>query len=333
MEIAFIDQFLKHEDKFYNLNELGAEELKGQYLDWKWQQASSEDGSFQLGLPTDIGPTAVFYRKDLIEAAGLPSDPDAFSAEIDTWEKFAQTAKAYTDSTGKPFTDITDLVFNALRDQSDGEIYYSRDGELIIEENPQIKKAYDFTVKGINEGWISKSPLWSAEWYKGMDEGEFAVTLSPAWMMSVVKGNAPNTEGHWMIAQMPEGAGNWGGSFITLPKEGKHPEEAFAFAKWLTGKEKQLQSFQEDGLFPSIPALYEEPEFIDYTDAFFGNQQTGVALGKAAQTVTPVYYGPLHDTTDSYVKNALRNVMESGADPEEEWASVVDQAKKLAARQ
>lgn len=61
---------------------------------------------------------------------------------------------------------------------------------------------------------------------------------------------------------------------------------------------------------PSIPALYEDPAFVDFKDDFFGGQQIAVEFGKAANRVKPVYYGPLHDQTDTFFKNALKNVIE-----------------------
>ncbi|MBW4083371.1 extracellular solute-binding protein [Paenibacillus sp. S150] len=333
LEIGFMERFLGAQDKFYNLNDYGAKDIQANYLDWKWKQASSVDGSFQLGLPTDIGPTVVYYRADLAEAAGLPADPDGFGAAVDTWDKFAAAAKAYKEKTGKPFVDLTDLTYNALRDQSADEIYFSRaDGTFIGDTNPQVKKAYDFTVKGIQEGWISNVMLWSPEWGQGMSDGSFAVVMGPAWMAGNIKSNAPDSSGKWKIAQLPEGAGNWGGSFITLPKEGKHPKEAYDFIQWLVNKDNQLESFKTKGLMPSVPALYEDPAFKDFKDEFFGGQQTAVEFGKSANRVKPVYYGPLHDQTDTFFKNALKNVLEKKADPAKEWDEAVKQAKTLAER-
>ncbi|MEK5254271.1 extracellular solute-binding protein [Paenibacillus sp. FSL F4-0125] len=333
LEIGFMERFINAQDKFYNLNDLGAKDIQANYLDWKWKQASSVDGSFQLGLPTDIGPTVVYYRTDLAEAAGLPSDPEGFGGAIDTWDKFAAVAKAFKEKTGKPFVDLTDLTFNALRDQSADEIYFSKaDGSFIGDTNPQVRKAYDFTVKGIQEGWISNLMLWSPEWGQGMNDGSFAVVMGPAWMAGNVKSNAPDTTGKWKIAQLPEGAGNWGGSFLTLPKEGKHSKEAYDFIAWMDNKDNQLESFKTKGLMPSIPALYEDPAFVDFKDEFFGGQQTAVEFGKAANRVKPVYYGPLHDQTDTFFKNALKNVLEKKADPAKEWDEAVKQAKKLAER-
>lgn len=334
LEIAFVEKFMVNTGKFHNLYDLGAKDIEGDYLDWKWKQAQSVDGSFQLGLPTDIGPTVVYYRADLIEQAGLPSDPVEFGKMIDTWDKFATVAKEYTDKTGIAFADITDLLFNGLRDQSQDQIYFSKeDNSFIGDTNPQVKKAFDMTVKGIQEGWVGKTALWSQEWYTDMNTGKFAVLLGPAWMKSVITSNAPDTSGKWQVTQLPEGAGNWGGSFITMPKEGKHPEETYTFISWLVGKENQLKSFTGPaGLMPSIPSIYESEEFKSAKDEFFGGQVLSIEFANAAQTVKPVYYGPLHDTVDSYFKNALRNIIERNADPQAEWDSVIKQSQDLAKR-
>lgn len=332
LEIAFMERFINNQDKFYNLYDLGAKDLEGNYLEWKWQQATSVDGTFQLGLPTDIGPTVVYYRTDLAEQAGLPTDPDGFSAAIDSWDKFASVAKDFTSKTGKPFADLTDLVYNGVRDQSPDQIYFNKeDGSFIGDTNPQVRKAYDFTVKGIQEGWIGNWILWSPEWQKAINDGDFGVMLGPAWIAGTIR-NAKDTAGKWQIAQLPEGAGNWGGSFLTLPKEGKHSKEAYEFISWVLNKENQLKSFKDSGLFPSIPAVYSEPSFTEEKDEFFGGQVISEAYAKSAERIKPVYYGPLHDQTDTIIKNALKNVLEKKADPQKEWESAMKQIKTLVDR-
>lgn len=332
LEIAFMERFINAQDKFYNLYDLGAKDIEANYLDWKWKQATSVDGSFQLGLPTDIGPTVVYYRTDLAEQAGLPTDPDGFSTAIDTWDKFATVAKQFKDKTGKPFADLTDLVYNGLRDQSPDQIYFNKeDGAFIGDTNSQVKKAYDFTVKGIQEGWIGNWIIWSPEWQNAINQGDFGVMLGPAWIAGTIR-NAKDSAGKWQIAQLPEGAGNWGGSFLTLPKEGKHSKEAYEFIAWLVSQENQLKSFTDSGLFPSIPAVYTEPAFSEEKDDFFGGQVISEAYAKSAERVKPVYYGPLHDQVDTIIKNALKNVLEKKSDPQKEWDDAMKQAKTLVER-
>lgn len=76
----WVSEFLPYHDEFVNLLDLEGEEIKDQYLDWKWNQALTPDKKHLIALPMDIGPTALFYREDLFKEAGLPTDPDEVSA-------------------------------------------------------------------------------------------------------------------------------------------------------------------------------------------------------------------------------------------------------------
>ncbi|WP_148302581.1 ABC transporter substrate-binding protein [Caldalkalibacillus mannanilyticus] len=80
VEVGQYGRFFSAQDHFYNLADFGAVELESRYLEWKWKQATNADGSFIFGLPTDIGPTVMYYRTDVFEQAGLPTDPKEVSA-------------------------------------------------------------------------------------------------------------------------------------------------------------------------------------------------------------------------------------------------------------
>jgi len=328
LEIAFLERFMEAKDSFVNLNDLGAKDLKGNYLDWKWNQASADNGNYQFGLPTDVGPTVAYYRTDLLAQVGMPTDPEGFYKTIDTWDKFDAVAKEFFAKTGKSFVDMPDLLYNSIRDQAN-EIYYDKDDNFIGDTNPQVRKAWDYTVKAIQEGWVGSNSLWTPEWGQAQNNGDFAVLLGPAWMSGVIKGNAKDAAGKWMITQMPEGPGNWGGSFISLPKEGKHQKEAFEFISWLLNKDQQLTSFKTNGLMPSIPALYDDPAFTGYIDEYYNKQAVAVEFGKAAKNVKQIHYGKLHDGTDSIFKDGLRNVLSKKSDPNKEWDDVIKKVKEL----
>ena len=265
LESGFMQRFLNSQNKFYNLNDLGAKEIQANYLNWKWKQGSSLDGSFQIGLPADIDPTVVYYRPDLIKDAGLPADPEGFGATIDTWDKFATVAKQYKEKTGKPFADVEDLM---------------KDGSL-------------------------------TEWGQGMTEDGFAVVLGPAWMADNLKNNASYSTVKWSITQLPGGAADCSDSFLALPKEGKHPKEAYDFVQWAIHKEHQLGSFKSVGFKTSIPALFDDPAFAEDKE---------------------VVSSPLQDPTDTFFKNALKNVLEKKAIPANEWNEAIKEVKKLAER-
>lgn len=332
IEISQIAKFLEASDKFYNLYDYGAEEVKDLYLDWKWKQAESVDGNFLLGLPTDIGPTAMFYRVDVFEEAGLPTDPAEVAELISTWEDYYEVAKIIKEKTGKLMSDSPELVFNSVRDQAP-EQYFNENDELIIETSPYVKEAYDFATKMIQEGYVGQNSLWTPEWGNAMAEGSYATLLAPSWMVANIKGNAPDAGGKWAVTTMPEGAGNWGGSYIAIPKESKHPEEAYAFAKWLVSPENQYVSFVNNGLFPSAPEVYEKEDFVNFSDEYFGGQNTAEIFAKAAESVKPVYMGKNYAIVNTELVNALINVATNGTDPQKEWDDAVERIKSQLERQ
>ena len=57
----------------------------------------------------------------------------------------------------------------------------------------------------------------------------------------------------------PGGGGNWGGSYLTVPEQSEHPEEAKAFAVWLTAPEQQIKAFEAKGTFPSQVDALDDP--------------------------------------------------------------------------
>ncbi|SES15700.1 ABC transporter substrate-binding protein [Salipaludibacillus aurantiacus] len=329
IEVSEIDSYKNAEDQFINLYDLGAAYIEDDYLDWVWDIGSSVDGDFLFGIPTDIGPTVMYYRTDVFEEAGLPTDPDEVEELIQTWEDYGDAAQTILDETGKAMSDNPEMVYNAKRDQAP-EQYFNEDDELIIETSPYVKQAYFDTVDWIEKGYIKNLGMWTPEWGSGMQEGNYATLLGPAWMRDTIKENAPD-ETNWRIAQMPEGAGNWGGSWVTIPAQTEHPEEAYEFLTWLLAPEQQLRSFEERGMFPSTPSVYDNSDFVNTTDDFYGGQNVGEIFAEAALDVEHVYKGPYYGDVNAEIVNGLDNVYD-GADPDEEWDDITTRVEQRISR-
>lgn len=88
-------------DKLLDLSKYGK---KSDYLEWKWQQATTKDGQ-TIGVGTDIGPMAICYRTDLFKAAGLPTDREEVGKLwAGSWDKFVDVGKQYQDKAPKGTT-------------------------------------------------------------------------------------------------------------------------------------------------------------------------------------------------------------------------------------
>ncbi|QSB15346.1 extracellular solute-binding protein [Natronosporangium hydrolyticum] len=332
VEVGFISQFTAVPNRFHNLLDHGAGDLEGRWLDWKWQQALSQDGAELIGLGTDVGGMAMCYRTDLFEEAGLPTDRDEVSALwIDSWGDYVETGKDYLAATDDDsyFFESAGNMFRAMIEQAPVGVY-DTDNTLLVEDNPVVSDAWETTVEAIEAGMSNRLTAWTPEWTAAFGQGTFATIICPAWMTAYIEGNAPDAAGLWDVAAVPGGAGNMGGAHLTLPAQGDHPEEAYAFIEWLTEPEQQLRVFQETGNFPSTPELYDDPALTEFSKEYFNDAPIGEIFTDAAQQVQPQYQGPLQGDVLATIGQGLGRIEDGSQSPAEAWAQVLSDVESLA---
>jgi cellobiose transport system substrate-binding protein len=327
---GFIVQMKSQPQNFANLLDLGADGIKDRWLPWKWQQSMSGDGRHQIGLGTDVGGLAMCYRKDLFAKAGLPTDRQAVSKLWPDWQRYIETGKRFeARKTGAHWFDASTNVYNAMLGQA-SQGYYSPDNRLVIDSNPAVKQAWDLTVQAVQAGESANLAAFSAQWNTGFQRGAFATITCPAWMMGYIQGQAPKTSGKWDVAAVPGGGGNWGGSFLAIPKQSRHQQEAYALAAWLTAPEQQLTIFKKTGNLPSQPQLYSDPSVAGFKNPFFSNAPVGQIFTTAARTLQPQYLGPKNGPVRQAVENGLRRVEQGRQAPDQAWRQAVNDAKRAA---
>lgn len=300
--------------------------VKGRWLDWKEAAATDADGRL-VGFGTDIGPQGICYRSDLLAAAGLPSDREGVAGLFDgDWEHFLDVADQYRAATGKPMIDSANSVLQGIVNQIE-YTYTEEDGTVIATENPDIEAAYQLvTERAVPNS--AYSGQWSDDWFASMANGEFATMLCPGWMLGVISGNAPDVTG-WDIADVfPNGGGNWGGSYLTVPANGENVEAALALADWLTAPEQQMKAFANAGTFPSQLDALESTELAEATNEYFNDAPTGEILSDraAAVTVAPykdANYFKYHDA----LQNAVNRVFDGVEDANTSWNTWVGEVE------
>ncbi|MGW4463170.1 ABC transporter substrate-binding protein [Micromonospora sp. NPDC004704] len=327
---GFVVQFRGQADKFVNLLDSGAGQYESKYLSWKWKQTLTPDGKAQIGLGTDVGGLAMCYRTDLFQAAGLPTERDRVSALWPTWDQFISTGQTYTRATGKKFIDSGTNIFNpVLGQQSVG--FYDQGDALQMNGGPKV--AFDTAAKAIQADISANLPAFQPEWNAAFAKGSFAVLACPAWMQGHIKNSAPDTAGKWDVAAIPGGGGNWGGSFLTIPKQSKHADEAYKLLEWLIQPEQQIEIFNKVGNLPSQPALYQDPAIRDFTNPFFNNAPVGQIFSKTAEGLTPQYLGRKNGPTRVAVENVLNRMQNGdlkGKPLSQAWTEANKEAQKAA---
>ncbi|WP_083660988.1 ABC transporter substrate-binding protein [Actinophytocola xanthii] len=317
---------------FNNLADIGPSDVKPErWLDWKYEAGTAKDGTW-VGYGTDIGPLAMCYRKDLLEAAGLPSDPEAVKPLFESWESYFEAGDTYVEKTGKAWFDSTSQIFNAMQNQLDVG-YVDEDNKLTLESNQDIRDNWDQVTAAGNRGQTAKLVAFSPEWNNGFKQGAFATKTCPSWMLGVVKEQAgPENAGKWAVTDaFPGGGGNWGGSFLAVPKQSQHPKEAAELAAWLTAPEQQIKAFQKTGNFPSQVDALEEPQLLDFTNDYFGNVKVGTLFAAQAQKVEKAQFkGPGDGKIQENATSPALQAVEKGKSPEDGWEQAVEAAKRIA---
>jgi cellobiose transport system substrate-binding protein len=322
-------QFRDRQASFVNLLGLGAGALSGNWLPWKWDATLSADGRYQIGLGTDVGGLAMCYRPDLFRDAGLPTDRTAVAKLWPDWEAYIATGKRFREADlPAQWTDSASNVYNQiLAQQATG--YYDRDENLVIESTSGVRHAWDLTVRMVEAGESAKYVPFNPQWLAALQGGRFATLTCPAWVLGWIQQNAPAAHGQWDVAEVPGGAGNWGGSWLAVPAQSAHQAEAYRLAAWLTAPEQQLRVFTETGNLPSAPQLYEDPEVFEFRNPFFHNAPVGRIFASAVSAKPAQYLGRHNAAVRTIFENKLGEV-EIGTRPAEQaWTEAVAAARQV----
>lgn len=323
---GFIVQFRSQADKFVNLMDKGGADYQSKYLPWKWQESMSPDGK-QIGLGTDVGGLAMCYRSDLFKKAGLPTDREAVSKLWSNWDDFINVGKQYVAKTGKKFVDSGTNMFNpVLAQQPVG--FFDTSEKLQMDGGPKV--AFDLSMKAIDAGLSANPASFQPNWDQGFKKDQFAVLACPAWMIGHIQDTAPDQAGKWDIASIPGGGGNWGGSWWTVPAQGKNVDAAVDFVKWMVAPEQQIEVFKTVGNLPSQPDLYKDPAVLDYKKEFMSNAPTGQIFAATAAGLKPQYLGKKAGPTRVAVEDVITQVQQGKLKSADAWAVAVKEAEKAA---
>jgi cellobiose transport system substrate-binding protein len=315
-------------DKWVDFNQYGGSELKGNFYPWKWQQATTASGH-TIGLGTDIGPEAIAYRVDLFKKAGLPTDREAVAKLWPDWASYVNVGKQYQAKAPAKtaFMDSASGMFNAMIGSSPNQ-YYDQSGKPIYDSNPLVKQAWNLAMEAIANKETARLKQFDTPWNQAFSSGAFATISAPAWMLGYIQGQAGNKgAGKWDVATGPGGTGNWGGSYLAVPKASKHVAEAVDLAKWLTAPEQQVKLFVKQGSFPSSSAAATDPQVSGATNKYFNNAPIGQIFSDSAAKLPVAVLGPKDGVIKDTFSTAIQRVEQQGASPDASYAKFLADVK------
>lgn len=310
VEGAYIAQY-RDSSALVDLNTLGAEELKADFVEFKWDQAISSDGSRLSAIPWDLGPTLFYYRTDVFEEVGLPTDPKEVEELMSTWDGVLEVAEKVSIPGQRWFLPSAAYPYQWLFINRD---YYDDDLNLILEREGDLE-CLEACLKMRENGWDMNVDMWSPEAYAAYANGSCVCVASGSWFSGFLKTDIdPDGAGHWGATTLPAGMAptNWGGSFLVIPEQSDNKEAAWAFIKYMMGTtDAQNTMFGAIDYFPAYkPAWDAAPELYTDGDEYFGGQAPNSIATEIAGQV-PVVNNTIMDTT---AEGCLYSSFNAGAD-------------------
>ncbi len=325
VEISYIGRFAEAKGALEDLGKppYDGKPLLEKLLKFTRSQAVSGTGML-AAMPADVGPGTLFYRKDILDKAGV-TEKDLTKS----WESYIDAGKKIKAATGAYLlasaNDIKDIYIRSNLKDGEG-IYFDARNKVLV-DSPRFKKAFELAKMARQAGIDAKVGAWSNEWAEGFKRGTIATQASGAWLAGHLNNwIAPDTKGLWRAAQLPAGAfATWGGSFYAIPAKAEHKKEAWEFIKFMCfDKEQQLNALKSLDAWPALLAAQNDP-FIHQPMPFLGGQKARELWKVAAEKAPAIAVNKLDPVAADVVNAELEQVLEKD--------KPIDQALKDAQQQ
>jgi multiple sugar transport system substrate-binding protein len=218
------------------------------------------------GLPFDGESTALFYRTDLFEAAGISAPPA-------TWEEFEAAAQKLTQPDKRQygiamFAPESAYYWYPWLWQAGGEVL-TEDGEPAYNSDV-AKESADFYV-GLTE--YAPPDYLNSNSYDGrvaFANGQVGMYVAGAWFAGTLTEEFPDIEGKWATAPLPEGeagcATTIAGDALVVFEQSENQEAAWKWIEFLSRPENMAEwTYEAEGstLLPPRTSLLDSPDLVE----------------------------------------------------------------------
>ncbi|MBO2522112.1 MAG: extracellular solute-binding protein [Clostridia bacterium] len=292
-----------------------AGELSGKFAPFAWGLVNTLDGRI-IAIPTDSAPGTMFYRIDVLEAAGLDIN------EVETWDDLVQLGHKVTrDTDGDGVVDtflITDagqIAQAMIRGNiPEGEgLYFDVNGRPLV-DSPRFVNAFKRAQEVRLAGLDARIGAWSNEWYEAFNRGITAVEISGAWLAGHLQNwMAPDTKGLWRVRHLPENMYvNWGGTFWAIPEQSQQKEAAWKFIQFAALRpDIQVKAFTTIHAYPALLEALDHPVFFEGVE-FLGGQQARLLWSETVANISVISIHPGDPVASEIVDSALGEVLSEG---------------------
>ncbi|MBD0844621.1 ABC transporter substrate-binding protein [Streptomyces sp. TRM68416] len=270
--------------------------------------ASSIDGKI-YGVPVDVGPMVLFYRKDLFAKYGITEPPATWAEYKADAEKVAAADPSVKFGTAP--AEGNDLAAFSLQT---GQSWYSTQGDswTVSIDNAGTRKVASFWQDLKDRGLVATTGnAWDPQFNKAATAGKVLSFVNASWAAGGLKSDLKDQSGKWAVAAMPtweagDGKSSSNGGSATSVMTGcETPREAAQFATFLSSDPQAVKEGIAGGLYPASKAGQDDSS-LTAGDPYFGGQKVGDLYKASAEQVPTTWTnGPTYQQVETDFTEAI----------------------------
>ena len=219
--------------------------------------------STPYGIPWYVDTRLLFYRRDILAAAGYPEMPATWPAWRAAMEAIKRQVGADRYAIFLPLNEWAQPVILGLQN---GSPLLGDEWSRGAFREPAFSAAFGFYLDLFRDGLappVGNNEI--ANMYQEFARGYFAMVVTGPWNLGEFKRRLPaEVQDAWATAPFPgpdaahPGVSLAGGSSLVLFASSPHPEAAWKFIEYLSAPAQQLRFYALTGDLPAQVAAWED---------------------------------------------------------------------------
>ncbi|MYL33949.1 extracellular solute-binding protein [Pontibacillus yanchengensis] len=270
-----------------------------------------------VGIPWYVDTRVLYYRKDLLKEVGYEQPPG-------TWEKLKEASEKLANREGGEYGLDIDR-----QDQLNPFIFAWQNGYSSDVQNndmnfdsPEFMEAMEYYVSYFDEGLSQKEK--GANIIPAFKSGKKPMFFSGPWMIDIIKEKAPDLEGKWATAVMPEKEtqmSSMGGSNLAVFHNTENVDASLKFISHMTQVDTQIDWLNTSQVLPSRKEAWEKSKLND--DPMYAT------FGKQLENTTAPPQTENFERIAQELLSTLDKAIVGDADLEKELKELNKQAKEI----
>jgi arabinosaccharide transport system substrate-binding protein len=263
-----------------------------------------------FGLPHDVHPVQLAYRRDIFEKEGVDV------GKIETWDDFIAVGRRLTRRAGPnprymiefPDTDASRLEM-CLFQRGGG--YFDPQGRCIFDNETSVRTMLWYVPLVAGPNRIGSDLGGGQILTKAVEDGYLLCLVAPDWRTKSFEKDIPRMKGRMALMPLPavtrggRRTSTWGGTMIAITKHCKNPDLAWKFMLHLYLDKKELaERFRGTNIIPALRDAWEQPAFHE-PRPYWSGQKLGEMYAKLAPQVPFQYTSPFISTAKAKLSEAL----------------------------